>query len=369
MEAILRKRSGPMQANPGEDSDPRRLSPTVALAMFGGLLFIAVVMAAGKGAVAITPVEIGRMALHAVGLGAREGFTEQQWAVLANIRLPRVVLAVLTGAGLAMTGGVTQGMFRNPLADPSLIGVSSGAALAATSAIVLGTSSALHFLAPLRSVLVPLAAFVGGLIAVVIVQRLASREGRTSLPAMLLAGIALTALSEAGIGLFSSISTDEQLRNITFWRLGSLGAASWSMLAIVAPVVIVGLVPLLRLAAPLDAFTLGEREAGHIGVDAQRVKIIAIVCTTLVVGTLVSVTGMIWFVGLVAPHIVRLLCGPAHRLLLPASALLGAALVTVADLAARTLVSPAELPLGVLTGLIGAPMFLFLLRQRRGWGV
>src|SRR5262249_21175583 len=159
--------------------------------------------------------------------------------------------------------------------------------------------------------------------------------GRTTLPSMLLAGIAITALSEAGIGLFSAISTDEQLRNITFWRLGSLGAASWPMLAIIAPAVIIGLVLLLRLAAPLDAFALGEREAVHIGVDAQRLKRTAVLCTALVVGALVSVTGLIWFVGLVAPHAVRLVCGPAHRLLLPASALVGATLVTSADLAAR----------------------------------
>lgn len=346
---------------------PFRPAPAVALAVLGAVLGLTVLIASGKGAVPIAPAEIGRMLLHALGLGAREGFTDQQWAVLANIRLPRVALAVLTGAGLGLTGAVMQGLFRNPLADPSLVGVSSGAALFAAGAIVLGTSPVLQWLAGARPILVPVAAFAGGLLAVSIVQRLATREGRTLLASMLLAGIAITAMSEAGIGLFSAISTDEQLRNITFWRLGSLGGASWSMLAIIAPAVITGLLPLFRLTGQLDAFALGEREAGHIGVDAQRIKRVAVFCTALVVGALVSVTGLIWFIGLVAPHAVRLVCGPAHRLLLPASALVGATLVTAADLAARTVLVPAELPLGVLTGLIGAPLFLVLLRQRQSW--
>ena len=217
----------------------RALTPSMALAALTAVLAVIVVAALAKGAVAIAPLEIARMLLHALGVGPRDGFSDQQWAVFTTLRVPRVMLAVLTGGGLAMAGAVTQGMFRNPLADPSLIGVSSGAALAATSAIVLGTSQSLQFFAPLRPVLVPLAAFLGGLLAVVFVRHVASREGRTSLPAMLLAGIAITALAEAGIGFFSSISTDEQLRNITFWRLGSLGAASWPMLAVIAPAVLI----------------------------------------------------------------------------------------------------------------------------------
>lgn len=362
METSVRKWTA---ATPG--GAPRAFTPSMVLLALTVLLAVVVTAAAGKGAVAIAPMEIARMALHALGIGSREGFTEQQWAVFTTLRVPRVILAVLTGAGLAMAGAVTQGMFRNPLADPSLIGVSSGAALAATSAIVLGTTPTLHVLAPLRPVLVPVAAFAGGLLAVLFVRRVASREGRTSLPAMLLAGIAITALAEAGIGFFASISTDEQLRNITFWRLGSLGAASWPMLAIIVPAVLIGLIPLTRLSHALDAFTLGERQAVHIGVDAQRVKNRAIVCCALVVGAIVSVTGIIWFIGLLAPHTVRLICGPGHRLLLPASALLGATLVTVADLMARTLVAPAELPIGVLTAFIGVPLFLMLLRQRQSW--
>ena len=351
----------------GLPAAPSRLPGAAALIGLAVLLLAVVLLATGRGAVAIGPAQIFRIVVHALGLGNRTGFSDQQWAVLVTIRAPRVILAVLTGAGLALAGAVTQGLFRNPLADPSLIGVSSGAAIAAAGAIVVGSAPALHLVAPLRLAVVSCAAFTGGLLAVLLVRRLASREGRTSLPAMLLAGIAITALAEAGIGALSFVSNDEQLRNITFWRLGSLGAASWPLLAIVAPVVILGALRLLRLSASLDAYALGEREAAHVGVDAQRVKTIAIIGSALVVGALVSVTGIIWFVGLLAPHVVRLLCGPGHRLLLPACALLGAILVTLADLAARTLVAPAELPIGMLTAFIGAPAFLMLLRKRRRW--
>lgn len=368
MSAVLsRTAGGPPPAAPPH---PRHLRRRLALPVLGGVLIAALVISAGVGAFPIAPAAVLGVLFDALGAPDALPFTAQQEAVLTTIRLPRVLLAAVVGASLAVSGAVLQGLFRNPLADPALIGVSSGAALFAAGAIVLSAGPLAGAGRALGGMLLPLSAFCGGLLATLLIYNLARRNGATALSVMLLAGIALNNLALAGIGLFSHLSTDEQLRNITFWMFGSLASASWPMLGSLAPVVLVGVVVLLRLAAPLDALALGESEAAHLGVNTQSVKRRVIVCSALLVGGLTAVTGIIGFIGLIAPHMVRLALGPSHRLLLPAAALTGAILVVGADSVARVAVAPAELPLGVLTAFVGAPLFLALLvRSHRtgGW--
>jgi iron complex transport system permease protein len=341
----------------------RRRRARAAVPVLAVALLATMTISAGIGAFPIPSADVLAVALHALGIPVSASFTPQQEAVLLGIWLPRVVLAAMVGASLALSGAVLQGLFRNPLADPALIGVSSGAALAAAATIVLGAAGALG------GMLLPLCAFGGGLAATLFIYALAQRGGSTILTVMLLAGIAVNALAMAGIGLFSFLSTDEQLRNISFWTLGSLASASWGLLATLLPFIGVGLTVLMRLAAPLDALALGEAQARQLGVEIRRVKRAAVLSGALLVGALTAVTGVIGFVGLVAPHMVRLACGPSHRVLLPASALVGAILVLMADSVARVVVAPAELPLGVLTAMAGAPFFLtLLLRSReRAW--
>jgi iron complex transport system permease protein len=345
-----------------------RVPARLALAFLLALLAVTVLVGVASGAFQIRPGEAILILAHRLGLASAEGFTAQQDAVLMSIRLPRVVLGALVGAGLGISGAAMQALFRNPLADPTLIGVSGGAALAAASVIVMGVVWIPGLARSLGPATLPAAAFVGGLAAAALVYRIATYAGRTSIAVLLLAGIAINALVEAGIGVFTYIANDEQLRNLAFWRLGSVGGASWTMLAFVAPAIAGATLVLWRLAAPFDALALGEAEARHLGIDVQRLKIVALVAAALAVGSAVAVSGMIVFIGLLAPHIVRLACGPAHRVVLPGAMLLGAGLVVAADTVGRTAVAPAELPLGVFTAFIGAPFFVaLLLRERRAW--
>jgi iron complex transport system permease protein len=261
-----------------------------------------------------------------------------------------------------------QGIFRNPIADPGLIGVTSGAAFAAALVIVLGAMVPGALITDFGNYLLPIAAFAGGGIAVFVVKQVATRDGVTSITTMLLAGIAVAALSSAGIGLLAYIATDTQLRSLTFWTLGSLGSAKWSVVTIVGTAVIVSLAVALRLATPLNALALGEFNAKHLGVDIKHLKTAVLLVALVAVGVSIAFCGMIGFIGLIAPHCVRLLCGPDHRMVLPASALLGSTLLVAADLVARTVVAPAELPIGILTALLGVPFFVVLLRRQYGIG-
>jgi iron complex transport system permease protein len=283
--------------------------------------------------------------------------------VFMNIRLPRLLLGVAAGAALGMSGALMQGLFRNPLADPGLIGVSSGAALAAGMTIVLGSMWFPEMPRTLGSWTLVLMAFLGSLFVTVLVYALSQQDGTTRVGIMLLAGVAVNALAGAGLGYLTFLATDEQLRNIQFWLLGSLGGARWSAVALVFSVVLAALGAGLTLARPLNAIALGETQAALLGVPVERVKRFAVLVTALAVGAVTATTGIIGFIGLVAPHCVRLVAGPNHRIVLPGSALLGAALVLAADSVARTMVKPAELPLGVLTAFVGVPFFLLLLRH------
>lgn len=290
-------------------------------------------------------------------------------AVIWNIRFPRVLLAVLVGAGLGCAGAALQGLFRNPLADPGLIGISSGAGMAAAAVIVLGAPLMALLPGPAGAWLLPLAAFGGGLAVTLLIYRLATHEGRTVVATMLLAGIAINALAGSVTGLFTFLSTDDQLRSLTFWLLGSLGGANWQGAGMAAVFLLPALALLIGEARTLNALLLGEAEARHLGFDPQRSKRRIIVWCALAVGATVALCGVIGFIGLVVPHLVRLMLGPDHRFVMPCSALLGGLLLVLADLAARNVVAPAELPIGILTALLGAPFFLWLLlRQRAAWG-
>jgi iron complex transport system permease protein len=286
--------------------------------------------------------------------------------VLWSIRIPRIAAATMVGALLAASGAIMQGLFRNPLADPALVGVSSGGALAAAAAIVFTDSRFGQSLLFMQSQLLPLAAFVGSLATTIILYSIASRSGRTSIAIFLLAGIAIAAIANAGIGLLVFIADDRQLRDITFWLLGSLSGATWPKLAALAPVLALAAIACVSIARGLDVLVLGEAEAFHSGVDVERLKRISIVLVSAMTGVAVSVCGVVGFVGIVVPHLLRLMIGPAHRLLLPASMLLGAVLMVGADTLARTIVAPAEMPIGILTAAIGAPFFLGMLLRQRG---
>ena len=287
--------------------------------------------------------------------------------VVMDLRLPRVALAILAGAALAMAGAALQGLFRNPLADPALIGVSSGAALGAVVVIVLG-GTVLHGVVDVLGVFaLPLAALGGGVAVTFLIYNLAKIEGRTHVA--LLTGLAINALAGSAIGLMVYLATDEQLRAWTFWSLGSLSKAGWREIGAAAVLAVPAMIVLPNFARPLNALTLGEAEAHHLGVPVQHVKRWLIFLSASMVGATVAVCGTIGFLGLAAPHLVRLAFGPDHRLLLPASALLGAALLLLADIAARAGAAGFdELPIGVITALVGAPVFLALLLRARKKG-
>lgn len=281
--------------------------------------------------------------------------------LLLHIRLPRILLAGLVGAGLSIAGAAIQGLFRNPLAEPSLIGITSGAMLFAVLSIVsMGTLLA-SVSAVFQQASVAIFSFVGGLLTTYLVYFLSSRKGRTNVMTMLLAGIAITAFAAAIKGIFIYLSDDQQLRDITFWSLGSLSAASWTQLTIIAPIILLGTVLLSQHARALNAIMLGEKEATYLGVEVEKVKSRIILITALLVGVSIAMSGIIGFVGLVIPHFLRLIKGTDYRYLLRASALLGAVFLICTDTLARTLIAPAELPIGILTAMVGAPFFLWLL--------
>lgn len=286
--------------------------------------------------------------------------------VIHQIRLPRTILCMLIGAILAVSGAVMQGLFRNPLAEPGIIGVSAGAALGAALAIVIFSS--FSFAVPLFMNLaaVPFFAFVGGALTTLLVYYMGTSQHGTSVTVMLLAGVAISALSGAGIGYLNFIADDQMLRDLSLWSMGSLAGATWPNILLASIALLILLVVFMRYASSLNALLLGEAEAGHLGVDTQKLKNTLILLCAMGVGVTVSIAGMIGFIGLIIPHLGRLISGPDHRHLIPVSALLGALLLTLADMFARVAVTPAELPVGIVTAILGSPFFLYLLFQQRG---
>lgn len=320
--------------------------------------------------VALAALRVGPMALSTGQLwlaftGRGDALSAAERAVALDIRLPRLVAAAAVGAVLGLCGAAMQGLFRNPLADPGLVGVSSGAALGSVIYLKLAAGTLAGFSAAAGSFALPVCAFAGGLAMTFVMYRAGQVGGRTVVALMLLAGIAINALGGAGIGLVLFFSDDDLLRQFTFWTLGSVGHASWTKLAAATPFFLAALVVVPRYARALNALLLGEAEAGHLGVDLQRVKTTLIFVTAAGVGAAVSVAGGIGFIGLVVPHLVRQALGPDHRWLVPGAAIAGAGLLVAADLLARTLAAPAELPVGIVTAVIGAPVFFSLLRGQR----
>lgn len=332
----------------------------LAIAMILVIVFAATVGAAGI-PLARLPAALG---FSAASPG--DTFAARDSVVLWSIRLPRIAVAAMIGGLLGAAGAVMQGLFRNPLADPALTGVSSGGAFAAATAIVITDSSYASYIPVPQSVLLPLAAFAGSLVTTLLLYRIASRNGRTSIPIFLLAGIAIAAIANAGIGLLVFIADDRQLRDITFWLLGSLSGATWPKATALAPVLALALAATLYIHRGLDLLILGESEAFHAGIDVQNLKRTCIVLVSAMTGAAVSFCGVVGFIGIVVPHVLRLMIGPGHRLLMPASVGLGAVLLVGADTLARTIVAPAEMPIGILTAAIGAPVFLLILLRQRG---
>ncbi|VEE17063.1 FecCD family ABC transporter permease [Ectopseudomonas mendocina] len=331
----------------------------------GLLLVLALWLSLALGPVSLPLGDTLRAALRLLGLPfAADASVQQAELILSQIRMPRTLLGLAVGMVLALCGVAMQGLFRNPLADPGLVGVSSGAALGAAVAIVGGAAfgGLPEAFAPY---LLSACAFVGGLLVTALVYRLGRRDGQTNVATMLLAGIALTALAGASIGLFTYLADDATLRTLTFWNLGSLNGASYARLWPLLLATLAVALWLPRRARALNALLLGESEARHLGFDVERLKRELVFCTALGVGAAVAAAGLIGFIGLVVPHLMRLLVGPDHRLLLPASALAGASLLLLADLVARLALAPAELPIGIVTALIGAPFFLYLLVRGR----
>jgi len=337
----------------------RRRRARQLLLVLAALLPLALLLGLANGAVNLGPGQL----FAALVAGADGG---QAAIIVQQIRLPRVLLAAVMGATLAMSGAAMQGLFRNPLADPSLIGVTAGASLGASLLIVLGGGLLQGFVG---LTLVSVGAFIGGVLAVLLVYRLASSENGTSVATMLLAGIAITALAGAVGSLLEFLTDNERLRQISLWKMGGLDGANLPRLLLASLVSGAVLLALPRYAQALNTLLLGESEARHLGIDVGRTKLALIGWVAVGVGTSVALVGTIAFVGLVVPHVVRLWIGPDHRYLLPASALAGAILLLVADTLSRVVLAPTELPVGIITALIGVPFFISLLRQRHQYGM
>ncbi len=339
-------------------------TPLLLLPILVLLLVVVLLLGVGIGPVAIPPNVVLAIILNKAGLDIPTPVTQQQEVVLWIIRLPRVILAALVGSGLSVAGALLQAIFRNPLADPGLIGVSGGAAMGAIAVIVTG-------IMPLGILTLPVVAFISGTCTTALVYQFSQRGGHTDIATMLLVGLAINAIAGAFTGLLTYIAEDAEVRSIVFWTMGGLSGAIWNTVAGVVPGIAIVLLLAPRLSRALNVFALGEAESHHLGVETERVKRQAVVLATLATGAAVAVAGPISFIGLIVPHIVRLLSGPDHLRLLPACALGGATLLILADLVARTVAMPAEVPVGLITALAGGPFFLFLIihthqRQHRG---
>lgn len=348
-------------------ASPRKAGRSTAL--FIGLalaLIAAVLISAGTGQLEIPPREVLGSLLNKVGINwlpmpSHPVGDETLWV----IRFPRVAMAMLVGASLAVAGLLMQAIFGNPLAEPGVIGISAGAAVGASLAIVLG----LTFFGEWT---IAAFAFAAGLASTVLVYTMSRAEGRTEVVTLVLTGIAVNAIAGAGIALLTFLGDTQSREQIVFWQLGSLAGSRWSQILVIAPVIAIGLLAAYFAAHKLDLLALGERNARYLGVNVERLRVGMIVVVALLTGVAVAFAGIIAFVGLVIPHLMRMVLGPAHLPLVTSSALGGALLLTLADLGARTIVPNADMPIGMLTALVGGPFFFWLLRRTRkrsgGWG-
>ena len=333
----------------------RPAKTAVSASVLAALLIASVIVAVTIGPADITAGEVWASVLHHLGLGATP-LSELRDGIVWELRMPRVLTAAAVGAGLAVSGAVMQALTRNPLADPYLLGLSSGASLGAVPVLLLGFAFVL-----------PLAAFLGALLALGLTLVLASSLGRITPSRTILAGVAVSALASAltSLVIFWWV-TGDSYREILSWLLGSLAGARWPAVAITFAAIAVAGIPILLSGRTLDAFAFGDTSAETLGINVQGVRWGLLAVTALLTGAMVSVSGSIGFVGLILPHAVRLLVGPRHRALLPLVALVGAIFLIWADTAARSLFDPRELPVGIVTAIVGAPVFALLLARRRG---
>jgi len=329
------------------------------------ILIVVCIISLGLGAYFIPPKDIFSLLMQKTHLASATPINSMHEDVIFEIRLPRLLLGILVGAALGISGAAIQGIFRNPLAEPGLIGISSGASLFAVMIIAFEALVFTSISAWIGYYVLAFGAFAGAGLTAFMVYRIASKNGKPSVTTMLLAGIAINAFAGALTGLMTYVSTEQQLRTITFWLLGSLGGATWENLLAVAPFIIIPLICLPFFGKSLNAFALGEMQADLLGIQTDRIKRWVVVLSTLAVGASVAVSGIIGFVGLIVPHIIRLIGGADHRFVLPGSLLFGALVLTLADVIARVSVAPIELPIGVITALLGTPLFLYILIKEK----
>jgi iron complex transport system permease protein len=323
------------------------------------VLVIILLASIAWGAVNISLAEMRLAFIHCIN-GLQPASMEE--SVFLQIRLPRVLLCAITGAILSVSGVLMQGLFRNPIVEPGLVGTSAGAALGASFVFVFASWFGPNIQAFAGPFLVPIFAFLGGLLATLIVYQLSKNNSRVSLTSLLLVGVAINAVALSGTGFMTYLARDPQARSISFWNLGTFAGANWFQVELVFLVALLVILISLKDAKKLNAFILGEEEAGYLGIDTQKLKRKILIANTAMVAIATSFVGVIGFMGLIVPHVMRLLVGSDHRKLLPASMIAGAALLLLADMGARLLLAPAEIPIGILTSLVGAPVYIFLLK-------
>jgi len=328
----------------------------IVTTLLGFLLILIVLLSITVGSVRVKPFRSIAILLQPI-LGTKEAGTETERAIILYLRFPRALLAGLVGAGLSVSGAIFQALLRNPLADPYILGVSSGAAVGAIVAIMMGLSTASSGL--------PLVSFLGALLTILVVFYFGRQEGKIHPNTLLLAGVIISSFLSALIMFFISISQREELRTIIFWLMGDFSFSNYHAVRVIFPYVLLGFLFLYFQARPLNLILTGEEGALQMGVNVERLKMISYVSASLITAASVSVCGLIGFVGLIIPHSVRLIFGPDHRLLIPSSALVGASFLIASDTLARTLLAPIELPVGVITAAFGGPFFIYLLRTRK----
>lgn len=332
----------------------------VVLVTLGLWLVLCVTFATSQGSVAITPDRVAAIiATRVINISPTPIWKAAEEAIIWDIRLPRVLTAVIVGAALSAAGLIFQGLLRNPMADPYIIGTSGGAALGATIAMLLPFGGTWLGFTP-----IPVFAFVGALLAVIAVYNIARVGPTAPVTPLLLSGFALSSMMAALMSFLMLLSGDA-LRKVVLWTMGGVSTAGWMPLTVVTPVVMLGILVAYGMARDLNAFLLGEEQAAYLGVRVEQRKLALLMVGSLLTGAAVSVSGLVGFVGLVVPHVTRLILGPDHRLLLPASTLLGGSFLVLADLIARILLSPTELPVGIVTAMMGAPFFIYLLRRSK----